>query len=62
MKILILLLMFGCIALGILAIANTIQLHKLKKKSKNKFYKTPKLSDLHRKDFSNYIDYLTRDL
>ena len=62
MKILIILLMFGCIALSILAIINTIRLKKLQKKSKTKFYRTPKLSELHEKDFSNYIDYLTRDL
>ena len=58
MKILIILLMFGCIALSILAIINTIRLKKLQKKSKTKFYRT----ELHGKDFSNYIDYLTRDL
>ena len=62
MKILIILLMFGCIALGILAIVNTIRLNKLKKKAKKKLYHTPKLSELHGKDFSDYIDYLTRDL
>lgn len=54
--------MFGCIALSILAIINTIRLKKLQKKSKTKFYRTPKLSELHGKDFSDYIDYLTRDL
>lgn len=54
--------MFGCIALGILAIVNTIRLNKLKKKAKKKLYHTPKLSELHGKDFSDYIDYLTRDL
>ncbi len=62
MKILIILLMLGCIALSILATINTIKLRKLQKKSKTKFYHTPKLSELHGKDFSDYIDYLTRDL
>ena len=62
MKILLILLMFGCASLGILAIINTIRLNKLKRKSKKKLYRTPKLSELHGKEFSDYIDYLTRDL
>lgn len=60
MKILVILLMFGCFALSILAIVNTIHLKKLKNKSKT--YHTPKLSELHGKDFSDYMDYLIRDL
>lgn len=62
MKILLILLMFGCESLGILAIINTMRLNKLKRKSKKKLYRTPKLSELHGKEFSDYIDYLTRDL
>ncbi len=62
MKILLILLMFGCASLGILAIINTMRLNKLKRKSKKKLYRTPKLSELHGKEFSDYIDYLTRDL
>ncbi len=62
MKILLILLMFGCASLGILAIINTMRLNKLKRRSKKKLYRTPKLSELHGKEFSDYIDYLTRDL
>lgn len=51
--------MFGCGTLIILAILNTIHLKKLKKKYKNNI---PKLSELHRKEFLNYMDYLTKDL
>ena len=49
-KILIVLLVFGCTVFCI------------NKKTKNKFYKTPKLSSLKGKDFSNYIDNITKDL
>lgn len=62
MKILLILLLFGCASLVIFAIVNTIRLNRLKKKSKKKVYHTPKLSELHGKEFSDYIDYLTRDL
>lgn len=62
MKILIILLMFGCAALSILAIINTVRLKKLQQKSKKIFYHTPKLSSLHGKAFSDYIDYLTEGL
>lgn len=62
MKVLLIILLFGCASLGILAIANTIRLNKLKRKSKKKTYRTPRLSELHGKEFSDYIDYLTRDL
>lgn len=61
-KFLLMILMFGCAALVILAIANTIRLNKLKRKSKRIIYHTPKLSSLHGKAFSDYMDYLTRDL
>lgn len=56
------LLIIGCIVLSIIAITNTLTLHKLKNKTKRKFYHTPKLSDLHGKEFSDYIDYLTSGL
>lgn len=54
MKILLILLVFGCTVFCIKSIFN--------KKTKNKFYKTPKLSSLKGKDFSNYIDNITKDL
>lgn len=62
MKILVVLLMFGCTFLGILGIVNTIRLKKIKKKTQKRFYQTPKLSELHGKAFAEYMDYLTRDL
>ena len=62
MKLLIILLLICCAILSILDVVNTIRLKKLKYKSKNKFYKTPKLSSLHGKAFSDYIDYLTSGL
>ncbi len=62
MKVLLIILLFGCAALGLLAIVNTIRLNKLQRKSKRKIYHTPRLSDLHGKDFTAYIDYLTQDL
>ena len=62
MKILIILLIFGCATLSILAIINTVRLKKLQQKSKKIFYHTPKLSSLHGKAFSDYIDYLTEGL
>lgn len=62
MKVLLIILLFGCMALGFVAIVNTIRLNRLKTKSKRKMFRTPKLSELHGKDFSDYIDYLTRDL
>lgn len=62
MKVLLIFILFGCASLGILAIINTIHLNKSKRKSKMKMYHTPKLSELHGKEFSDYIDYLTRDL
>ena len=33
-----------------------------KKKTKESFYYIPRLSELKGKEFSEYIDYLTRDL
>lgn len=62
MKILLILLVFGCATLSVLAIINTIRLRSLKRNHKKIIYHTPKLSDLHGKQFSDYIDYLTRDL
>lgn len=61
-KILVILLMFGCTVLSILAIINKIRLRQIKKNNKKLIYHTPKLSDLHGKDFSNYIDDLTKNL
>lgn len=58
-KFLVILLMLCCLVLGILAIVNTI---RLKSKRKKAIYHTPKLSDLHGKEFSNYIDDLTSEL
>lgn len=62
MKVLLIILLFGFASLGILAIINTIHLNILKRKPKRKKYHTPRLSDLHGKDFAAYIDYLTQDL
>lgn len=59
-KIIIILLIIGCVGLSILAIINTLKLHHLK--NKNKLSRTPKLSELHGKEFSDYIDDLTKDL
>lgn len=62
MKFMIILLLLCCAVLSILAIINTIRLKKLQQKSKKIFYHTPKLSSLHGKAFSDYIDYLTEGL
>ena len=62
MKILLIILLFGCATLSVLAIINTMRLNLLKKKHKKMTYHTPRLSSLHGKEFSDYIDYLTRDL
>lgn len=62
MKILIILLMLCCAALSFLAIVQTMQLRKLQNKVKKKFYHTPRLSDLHGKQFADYMDYLTEGL
>lgn len=61
-KFIIIILIIGCIALSIMAIINTLRLHQLKNTTKRKFYRTPKLSELHGKEFSNYIDELTSGL
>ena len=45
--------------LSIIAIINTIRLKILKKKFRKK---TPKLSELKRKDFRDYIDNITKNL
>lgn len=57
MKIL-LILLFGCVFFSVFAIVYAIHLKRLK----NKVYHTPRLSELHGKAFSDYMDYLTRDL
>ncbi|MBO6233624.1 MAG: hypothetical protein J6N78_06210 [Clostridia bacterium] len=58
-----LILMLGCVIfLSILAIINSLRLYLSRRKSKKIFYHTPKLSELTSKEFSDYIDYLTRDL
>lgn len=51
------LIMFGCTIFTIIQVIQKIK--ELKKKKDNK---TPKLSDLHGKDFTKYIDDLTKDL
>lgn len=62
MKFFVMFLIVCCAALSIIAIANTIRLNKLKQKNKRRIYHTPKLSSLHGKEFSSYIDYLTSGL
>lgn len=55
--------MLGCvIILSIVAIVNLIKLYLSKKKANKIIFHTPRLSDLKGKEFSDYIDYLTRDL
>lgn len=61
-RFIIILLIIGCIALSITAIINTFRLNQLRNKARRKFYHTPKLSDLHEKEFSDYIDDLTSGL
>lgn len=56
-RIIIELIMFGC---TIFTIIHFIQ--KFKANKKKKYNKTPKLSELHGKDFTKYIDDLTKDL
>lgn len=56
-KILIMLVVFGCTVLNIMS-----RFNKKQKSKKNKVYKTPKLSSLKGKEFSNYIDNITKDL
>ncbi len=43
-------------------IIHRIQLKILKKRNKREKYYTPKLSSLHGKDFTNYIDDLKKGL
>lgn len=62
MKMFTLFLIICCSILTILAIINTIRLKKLKARTRKRIYHTPRLSDLHGKDFANYIDYLTEGL
>lgn len=54
-RILIILIMFGCIVLN-------ISLRITKNRKFKKVYKTPILSSLKGKDFSNYMKNITRDL
>lgn len=51
------LIMFGCTIFTIIQVIPKIKEHKKKKDNK-----TPKLSELHGKDFTKYIDDLTKDL
>ena len=62
MKFFIMFLITCCVIFSILAIVNTIQLKKIKQKTKEKIYYTPKLSSLDRKDFETYMGYLIKDL
>lgn len=62
MKIFISFLIICCAILSVLAIINTIRFKRSKIKTRKKVYHTPRLSDLHGKDFTNYIDYLTEGL
>ena len=58
-EILIMLVMFGCfVFIAILFKQN----RKLKRKKQKQVYKTPKLSSLKGKKFSDYIDNITKDL
>lgn len=56
-KILIMLVLFGCAILNIKS-----RFSKSLKVKKNQIYKTPKLSSLKGQSFSNYIDNITKDL
>lgn len=56
-RIIIELIMFGCTVFTIIHIIKKI---KARKQKQNK--KTPKLSELKGKEFSNYMDDLTKDL
>lgn len=56
-KILIMLVLFGCTILNIKS-----KFNKRLKVKKNKVYKTPKLSSLKGKNFSDYIDNITKGL
>jgi len=56
-RIVIELIMFGC---TVFTIIHIIQIFKAKKQKKYK--RTPKLSELKGKDFTKYIDDLTKDL
>lgn len=62
MKFLIILLIIIDTILAILAIVNAIRLKNIKQKTKEKVLHTPKLSNLHGKDFKDYIDNITKDL
>jgi len=54
-RILIILIMFGCTVLN-------ISLRIRKNRKSKKVYRTPKLSSLKGKSFSNYIENLIKDL
>ena len=62
MKLAIILLIIDCIILSIIAIINTFKLCRLRRNFKKKYYYTPKLSELHGKDFTDYIDNLKSGL
>lgn len=58
-----LILLFGCsIILNIVMIVGSTKKSLSKKKTKESFYYIPRLSELKGKEFSEYIDYLIRDL
>lgn len=59
MKMLIMLLMFGC---TIFTIKHLAQKYKIKKQEKQEKESTAiKFSDMHGKQFANYMDYLIED-
>lgn len=58
-KILIVLIMFGCFVFSAIVFK---QNRKSKRKKQKQVYKTPKLSSLKGKKFSDYIDNITKDL
>lgn len=58
-KILIVLVMFGCFAF-IIRLFNKNK--KTKRKKQKQVYKTPKLSNLKGQEFSNYINNITKEL
>lgn len=63
MNIIIFLLILANLILGFMAVMNTIYYINLKKKSTKKINKiTPRLSDLHGKEFASYMNELNKDL
>lgn len=63
MNIIIFLLILANLILGFMAIMNTIYYINLKKKTPKRINKvTPRLSDLHGKEFASYMNELNKDL